>query len=69
VFGPEAFTQTVDEYIELQHSRGAFALRRMGSSRVLEFDRALRAILENYAVDGSVTYDFSATVRFFRLSR
>jgi len=67
VFGPERFTQTLDEYVELQHSRGAFALRRMGTKRALEFDHALRDILNGYAVDGNVAYDFSATVRFFHL--
>jgi len=69
VFGPEPFSQTVDDYVELQHSRGAFALRRMGAKRSAEFDHALRAILADYAVDGRVTYDFSATARFFRLHR
>jgi hypothetical protein len=68
-FGPEPFTQSADDYIELQHSRSAFALHRMEASRAAEFDRLVREILAPHARDGMVTYQFSAPVVFLYLRR
>ncbi len=53
---PRAFRQRVDDYVELQHSRAAFARYRMGAARAAEFDAALRRLLGPYAEDGCVVY-------------
>ncbi len=64
--GPWSFTQSVDDYIELQHSRQSFARNRMGGQRAREFDDQLREIVERHARDGRLTYDFSVSLAFLQ---
>jgi SAM-dependent methyltransferase len=66
--GPEPFTQSVDDYVELQHSRSAFALHRMAPERAAEFDTLVREIVGPYATEGQITYQFSAPVVFLELA-
>lgn len=47
--------QTIEHFVECQHSRATFAPDRMGTRR-LEFDRELAALLAPHAVDGVITY-------------
>ncbi len=67
-FGPEPFSQLVEDYIEQQHSRSSFTRRRLGPARAARFDDELRRILEPHAAGGRVTYQFSAPVTFLRLT-
>ncbi|HEX5479155.1 MAG TPA: class I SAM-dependent methyltransferase [Dehalococcoidia bacterium] len=56
---PVPFRQSVEHYIELQHSRSSFARYRIGEKKAAEFDAALRRMLEPYADDGVIEYAFS----------
>ena len=56
---PTPFRQSVEDYIELQHSRSSFARYRVGEEKAAEFDAALRRMLEPFADGGMVTYAFS----------
>ena len=53
---------TVDDYVELQHSRAAFARHRMTPGRAEEFDAAVRRMLAPHASDGSIEYGAAANV-------
>jgi SAM-dependent methyltransferase len=64
-FGPEPYRQTVEDYIELQHSRSSFARTRM-SDETEAFGEELRAVLRPYADGGVVTYGFEARVAFLQ---
>ena len=63
---PARFRQRVEDYIELQHSRSAFARYRMDAARAQAFDDALLALLEPYASEGYVMYDTTATLAWGR---
>jgi SAM-dependent methyltransferase len=66
---PQTYRQSVDSYIELQHSRGAFARYRMGESRAASFGASVRRLVEPYAVAGVIEYEFAATVVYGRPGR
>jgi SAM-dependent methyltransferase len=58
--GPHTVTQTIDDYIRLQHSGASFAAFRMGAARAQEFDVLLRESLAPFAQGDLVSYEFSA---------
>jgi hypothetical protein len=64
-FGPAPHRQAVDGYIELQHSRSAFARARM-AGEADAFAEELLAMLRPYADDGVVSYGFEARVAFLQ---
>lgn len=56
---PAPFRQSVEDYVELQHSRSSLARYRIGEEKAAAFDAALRRMLAPYADDGMVEYGFS----------
>ena len=54
-----AFRQSIDDYVELQHSRSAFARYRIGPEKAAGFDAALRTRLAPHAREGTLAYAFS----------
>lgn len=66
VMPPVPFTQSVEDYVELQHSRSSFARHRMSREAAAQFDETLREAIARFATGGSVTYDFSVDVAWGR---
>jgi SAM-dependent methyltransferase len=58
---PEAFVQSVDDYIESMHSRSSFVRERMHAADLVAFDDALRLLLERHAVNGMVELRLAAS--------
>ena len=72
VRGEEAFSstirQSVDDFIEGEHSRGTWARRKMGVERAAAFDAELRDLLAPYADNGMLTYEVRARLTYGRLA-
>lgn len=49
-------SQTVEAFIDGEHSRGTWTRRKMGADLALAFDADLRALLSPHARDGVLTY-------------
>ena len=49
-------TQSIEAFIDAEHSRGTWTRRKMGPARSAEFDADLRALLTPHAQDGFLTY-------------
>jgi SAM-dependent methyltransferase len=50
------FTQSIEHFIECQHSRATWSRARLGSERVAAFDAELRELLLPHATDGMLSY-------------
>lgn len=55
VFGPEPFTQTIDDYLTSIHSRNGFSRDRMDPAAACEFDSAVRAAVQPHARNDALT--------------
>lgn len=60
--GPEAFSRSVDEYIEGMHAMAGLTRERMGSVAAREFDETVRALVSPFATDGVLELAGSAHV-------
>jgi len=60
------FRQSFDDYVDGQHSMGGLSRERMGTHRLSEFDRELRAILAQTYPSGQVEMEVSAVVGWVR---
>lgn len=49
-------TQSVDDFVECQHSRASWARHRMGEAASGAFDAEIRDLLAPFTLDGKVTY-------------
>jgi ubiquinone/menaquinone biosynthesis C-methylase UbiE len=58
----EPFTQSIDDYIESIHSRNGFSRDRMTIEAAAAFDRAVRRLLQPYAIANMVTLRVSGSV-------
>jgi hypothetical protein len=51
------FSQTVDDFIECQHSRASWARAKLGAKLTAEFDVELRTLVEPFARNGVLSFD------------
>jgi ubiquinone/menaquinone biosynthesis C-methylase UbiE len=56
------FTQSIDAYIESIHSRNGFSRDRMTIEAAAAFDRAVRTLLQPFAIEGTVTLQVGGSV-------
>ena len=70
VAGQERFSilhvQTLEEFIEGQHSRETWARARMGPQLTASFDGELRALLTPYAPGGLLRFTVASTLTWGR---
>lgn len=59
---PVPFLQSLDDFIEGQHSRSGLAPERMGAQDVAEFDQQVKALLLQFHPDGMLPLQVVATV-------
>ena len=65
---PTTIRQSVEDFIEGEHSRGAWARRKMGAERAAAFDAELRDLLAPHADDGMLIYDVRPKLTYGRLA-
>jgi SAM-dependent methyltransferase len=53
-FGPEPWQTTVEQYVLARHSQRSFSRTHMGATDVQTFDAALRELLDELCVDGTL---------------
>ena len=58
--------QTVDAFIDGEHSRGTWSRRKMGADRAAAFDADLRALLTPHARAGTLTYRVETRLTYGR---
>jgi trans-aconitate methyltransferase len=58
--------QTVEAFIDGEHSRGTWTRRKMGVERTAAFDADLRALLTPHALDGVLTYRVETRLTYGR---
>lgn len=49
-------TQSIDEFIECQHSRATWSRRNLGAERAARFDAELRELLLPHSIEGAVRF-------------
>ena len=54
VLGPDAFRQSIGDYITSIHSRNGFSRDRMSAEAARQFDAAVRAAVSPYVTDGTL---------------
>lgn len=59
---PEAFEQTVEQFIEAAHSRNGFSRQRMSPEIAAEFDRELLKIMQPHTSEGRVHLQVMARI-------
>ncbi len=67
IFGPEAFAQSIDDYITSIHSRNGFSRDRMNPDAAFEFDCAVRAAVQPYAGNDALTLQIETRVVWGRM--
>ncbi|HXZ68841.1 MAG TPA: class I SAM-dependent methyltransferase [Alphaproteobacteria bacterium] len=60
------FSQSIDDFIECQHSRASWARHKLGPALAEDFDAETRAILTPYARDGVLRFDVATDLTLGR---
>ncbi len=61
-----SINQSLEDFIDGEHSRGTWARRKMGPERSSAFDADLRALLTPHARDGMLTYETHTRLTYGR---
>ena len=67
--GPDAFHQSIGDYITSIHSRNGFSRDRMPAEAARQFDAAVRAAVSPYATDGTLVLSIETAVAWGRVLR
>jgi SAM-dependent methyltransferase len=67
ITAPVTFSQSVEDYLQCQHSRATWSEDHLGKTATAEFDAAMTAILNRYARDGTLTFEVQTRIEWGRV--